>query len=83
MHLHPNATAARAHVESGHPHLALRTMVGLTDEDLSGGPEETRMRLISIVDEAFDEIRSIVPRSRNGHAGTTSARPESHADHGT
>jgi uncharacterized protein YbaR (Trm112 family) len=32
MHLHPNATAARAHVESGQPHLALRAMVGLTEE---------------------------------------------------
>lgn len=32
MHLQPNATAARAHIEAGHPDLALRAMVGLEAE---------------------------------------------------
>ena len=32
LHLQPNATAARDHVQAGHPELALRAMVGLADE---------------------------------------------------
>lgn len=32
LHLQPNATAARDHVQAGRPELALRTMVGLEDE---------------------------------------------------
>ena len=32
LHLQPNATVARDHVQAGHPDLALRAMVGLEDE---------------------------------------------------
>jgi uncharacterized protein YbaR (Trm112 family) len=61
MHLHPNATAARAHVESGHPHLALRTMVGLTDEtqaarfeELSGSETATYRELVEALGPDFE-----------------------------
>jgi uncharacterized protein YbaR (Trm112 family) len=61
MHLHPNATAARAHVESGQPHLALRTMVGLTDdaqatrfEELSGSDSATYRELVEALGPNFE-----------------------------
>ena len=61
MHLQPIATAARAHVEAGHPHLALRTMVGLDDEaeadrfeEAARSPTSTYREIVEALGPSFE-----------------------------
>lgn len=61
LHLQTNATTARAHVEAGHPALALRVMVGLDDEqqarrfEAAAGAERSTYRdMVEALGPAFE-----------------------------
>src|SRR5438876_5122120 len=61
LHLQPAATAARDHIEAGHPERALRVMVGLEDareaeafERAAASPDATYREIVEALGPTFE-----------------------------
>src|SRR5262249_10334444 len=64
LHLDPAAVTARNHIEAARPELALRTMVGLTDE---GEAERFEATIASSASTYRDVVESLGPTFEGGY----------------